>query len=49
MATHSKYSCLEKSHRQRSLMGYGPKGYKESDLSGHNNTTKTYVYNRLLR
>ena len=28
-----QYSCLEKSHRQRSLMGYRPWGRKESDLT----------------
>ena len=49
MATHSKYSYLEKFHGQRSSMGYSPKGYKELDLSEHDNTTKTYIYNRLLR
>ena len=27
------YSCLEKSHGQRSLMGYSPKDYKELDLT----------------
>ena len=32
MATHSsQYSCLENSHGQRSLAGYGPWGCKESD------------------
>ena len=26
-----QYSCLEKSHRQRSLLGYSPRGLKESN------------------
>ena len=26
-----QYSCLEKSHGQRSLVGYSPWGHKESD------------------
>ena len=26
-----QYSCLEKSHGQRSLVGYSPQGHKESD------------------
>ena len=29
-----QYSCLEKSHGQRSLAGYSPQGYKESDMTG---------------
>ena len=33
MATHSTNSCLEKSHGQRSLAGYSPKGHKESDMT----------------
>ena len=28
-----QYSCLEKSHRQRSLEGYGPQGHKELDMN----------------
>ena len=28
MATHCKYSCLEKSHEQRSLEGYSPRDCK---------------------
>ena len=27
------YSCLEKSHRQRSLVGYSPQGCKELDMT----------------
>ena len=27
-----QYSCLKKSHGQRSLAGYSPKGQKESDM-----------------
>ena len=33
MATHSKYSCLEKSHGQRRLVGYRSWGRKESDTT----------------
>ena len=28
-----QYSCLEKSHGQRSLVGYSPWGHKESDTT----------------
>ena len=28
-----QYSCLEKSHGQRSLVGYSPWGRKESDMT----------------
>ena len=28
-----QYSCLENPHGQRSLMGYGPWGHKESDMT----------------
>ena len=28
-----QYSCLEKSHGQKSLVGYSPKGCKESDMT----------------
>ena len=28
-----QYSCLKKSHEQRSLAGYNPKGYKELDMT----------------
>ena len=30
---HPPYSCLGKSHRQRSLMGYSPLGCEESDMT----------------
>ena len=30
-----QYSCLEKSHGQRSLAGYSPWGHKESDTAEH--------------
>ena len=30
-----QYTCLRKSHRQRSLVGYSPWGWKESDLHMH--------------
>ena len=29
------YSCLEKSHGQRSLAGYSPWSHKESDMTEH--------------
>ena len=32
MATPLQYSCLEKSHGQRSLMGNSPWGHRESDM-----------------
>ena len=28
-----RYCCLEKSHGQRSLVGYSPWGHKESDMT----------------
>ena len=28
-----QYSCLEKSHGQRTLEGYSPQGLKESDMT----------------
>ena len=33
MATHSSYPCLENAHGQRSLVGYSPRGWKESDMT----------------
>ena len=30
-----QYSCLEKSHGQKSLGGYGPWGRKASDMTEH--------------
>ena len=33
MATHLQYSCQEKSHGQRSLMGNSPRGHKELDTT----------------
>ena len=32
------YSCLEKSHGQRSLAGYSPWSHKESDTTEHTHT-----------
>ena len=32
-ATHSKDSCLESPHGQRTLEGYSPWGHKESDTT----------------
>ena len=46
MATPLQYSCLEKSHGQRSLVGYSPWGHKESDKTERLNTdTHTRVQN----
>ena len=30
-----QYSCLKKSHGQKTLMGYNPKGLKELDMTKH--------------
>ena len=30
-----QHSCLEKSHGQRSMVGYSPQGYEESDTTEH--------------
>ena len=35
MATHSSVFLPEKSHEQRSLSDYSPKGHKESDMTEH--------------
>ena len=35
-----KYSCLEKFHGQRSLVGYSPWGHKESDTTEHTHIPK---------
>ena len=35
--TSLQYSCLKKSHGQRSLEGYSPKGRRESDMTKHSN------------
>ena len=34
-----QYSCLENPHRQRSLVGYSPWGYKELDMTEKLSTT----------
>ena len=36
-----QYSCLENPHGQRSLVGYSPWGYKESDMTERLSTTFT--------
>ena len=36
-----QYSCLEKSHRQRSLEGYSPWGRQESQTTEHSGTSGT--------
>ena len=39
-----QYSCLKKSHRQRSLADYGPWRYKESDMTERiNNKFSLYI------
>ena len=42
-----QYSCLEKSHRQRSLVGYSPWGRKESDMTERLHSL--YIFPFLLR
>ena len=42
-----QYSCLENSHRQRSLAGYSPRGHKESDLTERLDTQHTVCTYRL--
>ena len=39
------YSCLEKSHGQRSLAGCRPRGHKELDTTEHLNTHTHKYYN----
>ena len=39
------YSCLEKSHGQRSLAGCRPQGHKELDKTEHLNTHTHKYYN----
>ena len=36
--TPPQYSCLENPHGQRSLVGYSPRGHKESDMTEVTNT-----------
>ena len=36
-----QYSCLENLHGQKSLAGYSPCGYKESDMTEHTHTVCT--------
>ena len=38
-----QYSCLENPHGQRSLVGYGPQGHKESDATECQNTAQTCI------
>ena len=40
-----QYSCLEKSHGQRSLAGYSPWGFKESDTTEvTEHTARTLIF-----
>ena len=43
------YSCLEKSHRQRSLAGHSPCGHKESDMTEATEHARSYVIIFFLR
>ena len=43
-ATHSSILALKKSHERRSLVGYSPWGYKESDRTEHALVHKAGVY-----
>ena len=38
-----QYPCLEKSHQQRSLVGYSPWNHKESDVSEHKACDMTFI------
>ena len=42
-----QYSCLENSHGQRSLVGYSPRGRKESDMTERQSTGHTLEKNML--
>ena len=42
-----QYSCLEKSHGQRSLVGYSPRGHKESEKTKQ--LTRTYIRPQLSK
>ena len=43
MATHSSF-LPGKVHGQRSLVGYSPRGHKESDMTEHTNTHHNVRY-----
>ena len=45
-----QYSCLENSHGQRSLVGYSPRGHKESDMTERLSTSKEMerLYRKLV-
>ena len=43
------YSCLEKSHRQRSLAGHSPCGHRESDMTEATEHACSYVIIFFLR
>ena len=38
-----QYSCLENPPRQRCLVGYSPRGHKESDMTEQVSTAQHYV------
>ena len=38
-----QYSCLENSHGQRSLVGYSPRGCKESDMTERQSTAHEWL------
>ena len=39
-----QYSCLEKSHGQRNLVGYSPWGHKESEMTEQLTLSLSYIY-----
>ena len=39
-----QYSCLEKSHGQRNLVGYSPWGHKESEMTEQLTVSLSYIY-----
>ena len=43
-----QYSCLEKFHRQRKLVGYSPWGRKELDTTEQLSTYNNMVYSMFL-
>ena len=44
-----QYSCLEKFHGQRSLVGYNPQDHKESDMTEHSYTHSTWFLQLQVR
>ena len=45
-----QYSCLENPHGQKSLVGYSPRGHKESDMTKHRHDWATkYTHTAFTR